>query len=44
MVSLQGPVRMISPLVSALSGSSILTLFVVIGLGFVLGQISLFGF
>ena len=31
-------------LVSALSGSPILTLFVVIGLGFLLGQVSLFGF
>jgi putative transport protein len=33
-----------SALVGALSGSPILTLFVVIGLGFLLGQISLFGF
>src|SRR5262245_7073148 len=33
-----------SSLVSALSGSPILTLFVVIGLGFLLGQVSLFGF
>jgi putative transport protein len=33
-----------STFVSALSGSAILTLFVVIGLGFLLGQVSLFGF
>jgi hypothetical protein len=33
-----------SPLVGALSGSPILTLFVVIGLGFLLGQVSVFGF
>jgi putative transport protein len=36
--------RMISLLISALSGSPILTLFVVIGLGFLLGQVSLVGF
>jgi putative transport protein len=35
---------MISSLVGALSGSPILTLFVVIGLGFLLGQASFFGF
>src|SRR4030095_8716470 len=38
------PMHIPSALVSALSGSPILTLFVVIGLGFVLGQIRLFGF
>jgi putative transport protein len=35
---------MISYLVGALSGSPILTLFVVIGLGFLLGEASIFGF
>jgi len=34
----------LSPLVDALSASPILTLFVVIGLGFLLGQLSVFGF
>jgi putative transport protein len=36
--------HIMSSLVGALSGSPILTLFVVIGLGFLLGQVSVFGF